>query len=112
MIFVDEIWRVGRSAPLINSKFPAIIISKHRAKTPRTKKEKKNWEQLLPITPFPPPHSDEILFLLRGSAEFFYTTSASLPGRRSLQEETMQGKLRNFSLEKLEGKSHFFLVEI
>ena len=108
MIFVDEIWRAGRSAPLINSKFPAIIISKHRAKTPRTKEEKKNWEQLLPITPFPPPHSDEILFLLRGSAEFFYTTSASLPGRRSLQEETMQGKLRNFSLEKLEGKSHFF----
>ena len=71
MIFVDEIWRACRSAPLINSKFPAIIISKHRAKTPRTKKEKKNWEQLLPITPFPPPHSDEILFLLRGSAEFF-----------------------------------------
>ena len=46
-------------APLINSKFPAIIISKHRAKTPRTKeKEEKNWEQLLPKTPFPPPHSD------------------------------------------------------
>ena len=70
MIFVDVIWRAGRSAPLINSKFPAIIISKHRAKTPILKK-KKNWEQLLPITPFPPPHSDEILFLLRGSAEFF-----------------------------------------
>ena len=50
MIFVDEIWRVGRSAPLINSKFPAIIIPKHRAKTPRTKekekeekKKKDNW---------------------------------------------------------------------
>ena len=77
MIFVDEIWRAGRSAPLINSTFPAIIISKHRAKTPRTK-EKKNWEQLLPITPFPPPHSDEILFLLRGSADLFPNQSLPL----------------------------------
>ena len=34
------------------------------------------------------------LFLLRGSAEFFYTTSASLPGRKSLQEETPYGPRR------------------
>ena len=51
-------------------------------------------------------------FFCAAAPIFFYTPSASLPGRRSLQEETMQGKLRNFSLEKLEGKSHFFLVEI
>ena len=109
MIFVDEIWRAGRSAPLINSKFPAIIISKHRAKTPRTKKEKKNWEQLLPITPFPPPHSDEILFLLRGSAEFFYTTSASLLGNE-LQQETMQRKVAKFFTGKTVPFCLLFLV--
>ena len=34
------------------------------------------------------------LFLLRGSAEFFYTTSASLPERKSLQEETPYGPQR------------------
>ena len=61
--------RYGRPL-LINSKFPAIIISKHRAKTPRTE-EKKNWEQLIPITPFPPLTLMN-LFLLRGSAEIFH----------------------------------------
>ena len=74
MVFVGENRRAGRSTPVINSTFLAIIISKHRAKTPRTKKEKKekkkNWEQLLPITPFPPLTLMN-LFLLRGSADFF-----------------------------------------
>ena len=55
MVFVGQNRRAGRSAPPTNSTFPAIIIPEHRAKTPRTEKEKKNWEQLLPITPFPAP---------------------------------------------------------
>ena len=51
--------RYGRPL-LINSKFPAIIISKHRAKTPRTekkekKKKKTNLVPTLPKRPFPPP---------------------------------------------------------
>ena len=56
--------RYGRPL-LINSKFPAIIIRKHHAKTPRTEKEekkekekKKNLVPTLPKRPFPPPHSD------------------------------------------------------
>ena len=53
--------RYGRPL-LINSKFPAIIIRKHQAKTPRTEKEKekekekkKNLVPTLPKRPFPPP---------------------------------------------------------
>ena len=51
--------RYGRPL-LINSKFPAIIIRKHRATTPRTEKEKekekkKNLVPTLPKRPFPPP---------------------------------------------------------
>ena len=74
----DDLWflrvkidaRVGRP-PVINLKFPAIIITKHRTKTPRTKEKEKNWEQLLPKTPFPPPHSDEPLSFARQRRKFF-----------------------------------------
>ena len=92
MVFANENRCAGRSAPKINSKFLTIIISKHRAKTPRTKKEKEkeNWGTAHPLTNAPrdcisrsAPLTLMNLFLLRGSAE-------------------------NFSLEKLEGKSHFF----
>ena len=65
--------RVGRP-PVINLEFPAIIIRKHHAKTPRTKKEEKkkekekkeNWGTAHPptnalrdcISRSAPPHSD------------------------------------------------------
>ena len=79
MIFVDEIWRACRSAPLINSKFPAIIIPKHRAKTPRTNNNnEKNCGTTHPPTNAPrdgisrsAPLTLMNLFLLRGSADFF-----------------------------------------
>ena len=48
MVFVGENQRAGRSPPLINLKFHTIIISKHRAKTPRTKKKEKNMGPKLP----------------------------------------------------------------
>ena len=49
MIFASQNRRAVRSAPLINSIFPAIIIPEHRAKTPRTEKEKKkNWSSCSP----------------------------------------------------------------
>ena len=69
MIFASQNRRAVRSAPLINSIFPAIIIPEHRAKT--TILKEKNWEQLLPITPFPPPHSDESLSFARQRRKFF-----------------------------------------
>ena len=104
MVFVDESWRACRSPPVINSKCPAIVIPEHRAKTPRTKeKEEKNWEQLLPKTPFPPPHSDETLSFAR-QRRFFYFTLAS--GRNYAVHGSTD--LRNFSLEKLGLFSHFF----
>ena len=37
--------RAGRSPPLSAFKFHTIIISKHQAKTPRTKKEKEKKEK-------------------------------------------------------------------
>ena len=70
--------RYGRPL-LINSKFPAIIIPEHRAKTPRTKK-KKNLVPKLPKTPFPPPHSDESLSFARQRSDFFDFTLPSVGG--------------------------------
>ena len=74
--------RYGRPL-VINSKFPAIIISKHRAKTPRTekkeKKKKANWGTAHPPTNAPrdcisrsAPLTLMNLFLLRGSADFLF----------------------------------------
>ena len=91
MVFARENRRAGRSPPLINSKIHTIIVPEHRAKTPRTEeKEKENWGTAHPLTNAPrdcisrsAPLTLMNLFLLRGSADFF-------------------------SLEKLEGKSHFF----
>ena len=97
MVFVDENRRAGRSPSQINLKNHTIIYLEHRTKTPRMKEKEKKKENLGTAhpphqraqglhKPFGTPHSDEPLSFarLRGSAE-------------------------NFSLEKLEGKSHFFL---
>ena len=71
MIFASQNRRAVRSAPLINSIFPAIIIPEHRAKTPRTEKEKKkNWSSCSPKRRSHP-LTLMTLFLLRGSADFF-----------------------------------------
>ena len=82
----DDLWflrvkidtRVGRP-PVINLEFPAIIIRKHHAKTPRTKKKeekKESWGTAHPptdalrdcINRSAPPHSDHTLiaYYLRG----------------------------------------------
>ena len=59
---------------------------------------------------------EEKFFILppRASRELnlSHTTSASLPGTKLLHYQIMQRTLRNFSLEKLEGKSHLFFLFI
>ena len=78
----DDLWflrvnidaRVGRP-PAINLEFPTIIIRKHHAKTPRTKKKEKekkeNWGTANPLPNAPrdcisrsaPPHSDIYIYI-------------------------------------------------